>query len=630
MPPKKRLFRTLFALLVFVVLAFGPMAGCLIASANYPSMYDYPAAVDGVRDYSSYKIGNWFHCEDKWEFFYKRWIVSDQDNGANDGVYFAGDPWSGRIVNGEPCDYDAYASYRLTMINLPSGGSLYPMEMTQDGAYRMFVNGRLVLEVGVPNKEISQNQKSLYSTFVSSFSVPEDGKLVLVVELGNNHNGGLFTPPGLVNNRTNPGAYNYFLAILPTISFALVTALLFASLLLCYLFGIKTIDYSLLGYLVLLYLTYLGSVDTLASLRTFGKPLNVYGLFVTEIVCQALLSISLSFYMIRKNFMPFLKTKKTKGVYLGLYSAFNVILVVETLRLYGYQSQAIPWFFLISLPLAYGLYLAILWGKGTRYGMAMSLTTVGYFAFSSVAILDIDKILCFGSESFPSMAMLCASFFIFLMLLDKTLRLAKEQKEKNQRVLDYDRVKQESLREQIKPHFIFNCLTAIENNYHKDTAMGDEAMNLFAHHLRSDVDSMGVDLIPFEDEITNTMNYVSLENLRIEKPFHLLLNITCQDFLVPPFSLQPLVENSIKYSQVNEKEDGFIIISSSLDSAGNVVVEVSDNGVGYDVTQVASHSVGIKNLSERFQILLNAKLSVVSMPGKGTKTTITFPKKLGQ
>jgi two-component system LytT family sensor kinase len=263
-----------------------------------------------------------------------------------------------------------------------------------------------------------------------------------------------------------------------------------------------------------------------------------------------------------------------------------------------------------------------------RYGLAMSLTTVGYFAFASVAILDIDKILCFGSESFPSMAMLCSSFFIFLMLLDKTLRLAKEEKRKNQRVLDYDRVKQESLREQIKPHFIFNCLTAIENNYHQDTSMGDEAMNLFAHHLRSDVDSMGVDLIPFEDEISNTMNYVSLENLRIEKPFHLLLNIAYQDFLVPPFSLQPLVENSIKYSKVNEKEDGFIIISSSLNSEGNVVVEVSDNGIGYDVTQVSSNSVGIKNLTERFQILLNAKLSVISMPGKGTKTTITFHKKL--
>jgi hypothetical protein len=533
MNPKKRIFRTIFAFLVFVVLAFGPMAGCLIASAHYPSMYDYPASVDGVRDYAGYNIGSWLHCGDDWEFFYNRWIVSDDDQGPNDGVYFAGDPWCEREVNGKKCDYDAYASYRLTMINLPAGGSLYAEAMTQDGAYRLFVNDKLVLEVGVPNKEIAKNQKSLYSTFVSSFSVPEDGKLVLVLELGNNHNGGFFTPPGLLNDRASPSPYSYFLAILPTISFALVTALLFASLLLCYLFGKKTVDYSLLGYLVILYLTYLGSVDTLASLRTFGKPLNVYALYISEMVCQALLAIALSLYMIRKGYLPFLKSKKAKGIYLGAFSGFVIVLLTETIRLYGYQSEAIPWFILISLPLAYGLYLAYLWGKGVRYGMAMSLTTVSYFAFASVAILDIDKILCFGSESFPSFAMLCSSFFIFLMLLDKTLRLAKEEKEKNQRVLDYDRVKQESLREQIKPHFIFNCLTAIENSYHQDVAVGDEAMNLFAHHLRSDVDSMGVDLIPFEDEITNTMNYVSLENLRIEKPFHLLLNISYQDFLGP-------------------------------------------------------------------------------------------------
>jgi hypothetical protein len=630
MNPKRRLFRSLFAFLVFVVLAFGSMVGCLTASAHYSSMYNYPASVDGVRDYAGYNIGNWFHLGDDWEFFYDRWIVSDDDVGPNDGVYFVGGPWTGREVAGEPCAYDAYASYRLSLVNLPAGGSLYAEAMSQDGAYRMFANGKLVLEVGVPNKNIAQNKKELYSTFVSSFSVPEDGKLVLVIELGNNHNGGLFTSPGLVNNRATKDSYQYFLSILPTLSFAIVTALLFASLLLCYLFGIKTIDYSLLGYLLLLYLTYLGSVDTLATIRIFSRPLNVYAVLVTEWVCEALLSIALCIYLIRKGYLPFLKSKKAKGIYLGAYSAVNVVLLGETIRLYGYQSQAIPWFILISLPLAYGLWLAYLWSKGQRYCFAMSLTTVGYFAYASVAILDIDKYLIYGSESFPSMAMLISSFFIFLMLLDKTLRLAKEEKEKNQRVLDYDRVKQESLREQIKPHFIFNCLTAIENSYHQDTEAGDEAMNLFAHHLRSDADSMGVDLIPFEDEITNTMNYVALENLRIEKPFHLLLDVNYQDFTVPPFSLQPLVENSIKYSKVNEKKDGFIVISSSLDSEGNVVISVSDNGVGYDVSKVTSHSVGIKNLSERFQILLDAKLSVVSTLGKGTKTTIIFRKKKPQ
>jgi sensor histidine kinase YesM len=97
--------------------------------------------------------------------------------------------------------------------------------------------------------------------------------------------------------------------------------------------------------------------------------------------------------------------------------------------------------------------------------------------------------------------------------------------------------------------------------------------------------------------------------------------------LVPPFSLQPLVENAIKYSRVNEKEDGFIVISSFLDPTGAVVISVSDNGIGYDASKVSGNSVGIKNLSERFHILLNAELTVDSKPGEGTKTTIRFAKK---
>lgn len=613
--------------MTFVLLAFGPMVGCFLAGDRYPSMYNYPAAKDGVRDYSGHPTSSWVYLSDDWEFFANRWIVSDADEESNDGIYPVAGPWTERKIHGETLAYDGYASYRLTLINLTPGGSLLPDVMTQDGAYRLFVNGTKVLEVGVPNKRVAFNQKSLYANSTSSFSVPDDGKLVLVLELGNNHNGGLFSPPGLTNSRSASTPYNYFIAVVPTLSFAIVTALLFASLLLCYLFGIKTIDYSLLGYLVTLYFTYLCSIDTLQTIRILAKPLNVHAMMVAEIACEALISFFVSVYMIRKGYLPFLKTRKEKWIYLGCYAAFNTILFIETNRLYGYPSQIIPWFFLISLPLAYGLWLCFLWGRGKPYSMAMALTTVAYYVFASVQVLDFVNVIPFGSEAFPSVAMLGASFFIFLMLLDKTLRLAKEEKDKNQRVLDYDRVKQESLREQIKPHFVFNCLTAIEDNYHRDLVSGDEAMALFAHHLRSDVDAMGVDLIPFEEEVNNTMNYVSLENLRTENPFHLLLDISYQDFLVPPFSLQPLVENSIKYSRVNEKHDGYIIISSSLDSEGRVLVSVEDNGIGYDMAEVSPNSVGIKNLSERFRLLLNAELTVTSTPETGTKTTIRFVKK---
>lgn len=95
------------------------------------------------------------------------------------------------------------------------------------------------------------------------------------------------------------------------------------------------------------------------------------------------------------------------------------------------------------------------------------------------------------------------------------------------------------------------------------------------------------------------------------------------DFKVPAFSLQPFIENALNYSKVNEKEDGYIMISTS--SEGEFVkISITDNGVGFDVSQLKEGAHGINNCKERFRLLFNTEPVISSIVSVGTEITITI------
>lgn len=181
------------------------------------------------------------------------------------------------------------------------------------------------------------------------------------------------------------------------------------------------------------------------------------------------------------------------------------------------------------------------------------------------------------------------------------------------------------LKDQIKPHFIFNSLGAIKTLYHEDEEKGDRAISLLADHLRYNVDVVSSNLIEFSKEIDNVFNYVELKNLRTEQKFNVIYNIDFQDFQVPILSIQPFVENSLKYSKVNEKDDGYIEISSYKDDE-NIYIEINDNGVGFDVNSIKDESCGTRNVKERYSLLLKANVDIQSEINVGTKVKITIPK----
>lgn len=204
----------------------------------------------------------------------------------------------------------------------------------------------------------------------------------------------------------------------------------------------------------------------------------------------------------------------------------------------------------------------------------------------------------------------------FIMRSERKIRLSNEYK------LQTEQLKATILTQQMKPHFVFNSLATIKAMYHKDLEEGDHALDLFSKQLRSDIEAIDKELIPLDAELEYVANYVDFENIKRENaPINVIFNIDYADFYVPALSLQPLVENAVKHGQLDKKEDGNIIIAAFSDGE-TAVIEVTDNGIGFDVSTVRKGSCGINNTRARFEMLLDAKTEIKSELNVGTTVTV--------
>ena len=242
------------------------------------------------------------------------------------------------------------------------------------------------------------------------------------------------------------------------------------------------------------------------------------------------------------------------------------------------------------------------------------ITMVSRFTNGSILSLGVDSI-----------ASLSIALIYILVYLDYTVNASKKAYEKEEFEKRLKELQTNVLSHQINPHYVFNSLNTIKMLYDQNHDLGVKALELFSSNLRNYVAAGDSDIVTLDVELENVSNYIELENLKHDKPYEIIYNIMRSDFFVPYFSLQPLVENIVKYSKINEKEDGHIIISAE-ENKNVYVLSIEDNGTGFDVNKIKKTSHGINNSRERFRLLFNASFSIESNVDKGTKIVITIPK----
>ncbi len=143
------------------------------------------------------------------------------------------------------------------------------------------------------------------------------------------------------------------------------------------------------------------------------------------------------------------------------------------------------------------------------------------------------------------------------------------------------RLKQSTLQAQMNPHFIFNCLGAIQAyilHNQKEEAM--TYLTRFAQFIRLNLYASKENLISLDKETDMLSHYLELEQLRHggKFTFDILIdnNIVKEEIYIPPLLVQPFVENAVLHGMKKVKSGGRITIHFALVDT-SLSVSITDN-----------------------------------------------------
>jgi len=172
----------------------------------------------------------------------------------------------------------------------------------------------------------------------------------------------------------------------------------------------------------------------------------------------------------------------------------------------------------------------------------------------------------------------------------------------------------EVLRNQLNPHFFFNTLNTLSYLINQDQAKSQLFLNKLSYVLRSSIDLQQNALILLSEEIKLAEAYFYLLSIRFGGNVTLLINADDPGrYLVPPMTLQMLIENAIKHNIIATGQPLTIEMvldkeNSSLAISNNLQPKVDSRGGG----------IGLKNLEERFMILAGRSPEIFSNDGRFT------------
>ena len=192
------------------------------------------------------------------------------------------------------------------------------------------------------------------------------------------------------------------------------------------------------------------------------------------------------------------------------------------------------------------------------------------------------------------------------------------------------------LRAQISPHFIYNALTAIESFVRSDPDRARELLVEFADFIRYSFRSHG-QFVTMAEELRLVDTYLDLERARFGERLEVTLRVAPEvlSVMLPPFVLQPLVENAVHHGLEPSGRPGHLEITV-MDSDSDAEVSVEDDGVGADPEDIQralagmndEDGVGLHNVDERLRTVFgdDARLTIETALGAGTRVTVRIPK----
>ncbi len=224
------------------------------------------------------------------------------------------------------------------------------------------------------------------------------------------------------------------------------------------------------------------------------------------------------------------------------------------------------------------------------------------------ANIRMNKILLYSSIAFSALVI------VIIVLLYRQNRLRSRQK-LSQLQKQVSEARQEYLRKQMNPHFLFNTLNSIQYfMYNNDKIATNDYMSKFAMLIRKSLENSENTYTTIKDELDALKLYVELEQLRFKNKFNWELivdeDIDVLQQKIPSMIIHPFVENAINHGLHFLSGNGKLRIELKQLDYRTIECVVEDNGIGREKAEEIKRlksrnhqSMGTSMTRERLKIL---------------------------
>ncbi|WP_188767245.1 histidine kinase [Emticicia aquatilis] len=220
----------------------------------------------------------------------------------------------------------------------------------------------------------------------------------------------------------------------------------------------------------------------------------------------------------------------------------------------------------------------------------------------------------------------CSYFYYW----QHTRQITRKISEQEYQLLNLEKLKTTAelgaLQARINPHFLYNSLNSIASLVHSDPDKAEEMTILLSKFFRYTTDRNNEHFCSVSDELEVVKTYLSIEQVRFgdRLKFSTELDKSLEDFQIPRFLLQPLVENAIKHGIAKVSGEGKIEVKI-YQKDESIILSVHDSGKPFPEEMASGY--GLRSINEKLRLIYGKNAHLEIQNDKTYKAVIITIKK---
>jgi two-component system LytT family sensor kinase len=278
-----------------------------------------------------------------------------------------------------------------------------------------------------------------------------------------------------------------------------------------------------------------------------------------------------------------------RGTLLSLLSSF--LITYPDLFIIQYLNRNYPWGKSILKRIPAQLGFTVLVAALIAVLITALANWIKAYTDDDISKVFITNILIYAVINIIVVAMFEA--LIFFIESDRAKQKADHLQE------ELSQIKFEVLKSQINPHFMFNSLNVLSGLINKDINKAQQFIDEFSHIYRYVLETIEQPVATVGKELDFTRSYLFLQQIRYGNDLSYTINLPADfmEWLLPPLSLQVVLENATKHNIVNETKPLRIEI---FNEGFYLVIK---NNIQPKISKGVSTGLGLKNLVKRYAMI---------------------------